>query len=96
MRHWTMRQFNARYAELTALRLSVSLGLSTATGSRLVELYRHAAAIDLMFADLYDAATLSDAIGFSSFEMSAYMRATDQRRASAKEWREAANTLAGA
>ena len=91
MQHWTMRQFNAKYNDLSSRAHRLRLRLAKGTDAQDVELCRTLAALDLMIADLYDAASGSEAIGFTLFEISAYMRAADRRRSSAEEWRTVAD-----
>lgn len=94
MRHWTMRQFNAMYLELSIRSVDARGLYLRESGTRAVEALRTVAALELMMADLFEAASSSDAIGTSLFEGVAYARAADQRRTIAKGWRELADLKA--
>jgi hypothetical protein len=92
MRHWTGAQFNAKYVELSERARAERLHLHGATGLRRIEVLRTLASLDLMTADLFDAASENTAIASRLFEIAAYLRAARTCRTSAQEWRALADS----
>lgn len=91
MRHWTRAQLNGRYEELR-VRWAIHMVARPTTDSRQVENFRSLAAVELLLADVVEAAAEREDSTFLEFQ--ALHQAARYRRSEAVYWRSEADRIA--